>query len=144
MIERETLVADLMVVLTKLLDIVEAENAVLANGRPSELQPLLPEKQRLARVYAQMSRALKQEREILTKAGAEAEAALKALAVRFNEALEIQRGRLEVAREVTEGIIAAMGRAVVEHRQPVLSYDEDATLQHAKSGGASFAVNQDA
>ena len=144
MIERATLVADLMIVLTKLLEIVEAENAALAEGRPSDPHPLLPEKQRLARVYAQMSRALKQEREILTEAGTEAETALKALAVRFNDALEIQRGRLEVAREVTEGIIAAMGRAVVEYRQPVLGYDGDATLQHAKSGGASFAVNEDA
>ena len=143
MIERETLIPDLMVVLTKLLDIIATENALLVERRPSELTPLLPEKLRLARVYAQMSRALKQNREILTEAGAEAETALKELAGRFNAALEEQRTRLAVAREVTEGIIATVGRAVVEQRQPVLSYDEDAKLQHAVSGGASFAVNQD-
>ena len=143
MIDRETLIPDLMVVLTKLLEIIEAENLLLVERRPSDLTPLLPEKLRLARVYAQMSRALKQDREILTEAGADAETALKELAGRFNAALEEQRSRLTVAREVTEGIIAAVGRAVVEQRQPVLSYDEDANLQHAVSGGASFAVNQD-
>jgi len=143
LIDRETLIPDLMVVITKLLEIIEAENLLLVERRPSELTPLLPEKLRLARVYAQMSRALKQDREILTEAGADTETALKELAGRFNAALEEQRGRLTVAREVTEGIIAAVGRAVVEQRQPVLSYDEDANLQHAVSGGASFAVNQD-
>jgi ElaB/YqjD/DUF883 family membrane-anchored ribosome-binding protein len=143
LIERETLIPDLMVVLTKLLEIVQAENIVLVERRPSELAALLPEKLRLARVYAQMSRALKQDREILTEAGADAETALKELAGRFNAALEEQRARLEVAKDVTEGVIAAIGRAVVEQRQPVLSYDEDANLHHAISGGASFAVNQD-
>ena len=143
MIERETLIDDLMVVVTKLLEIVEAENALLVERRPSELEALLPEKLRLARVYAQMSRALKLDRSILTEAGADVEGTLKELAGRFNEALELQRARLLVAQEVTEGVISAIGRAVVEQRQSVLSYDEDATLRHAIAGGASFSVNKD-
>jgi hypothetical protein len=142
MIERASFIPDLMIVLTKLIDIIESENAILAERRPKDIEPLLAEKTRLSKVYARMSEALKSDRSLLAEAGEEVVSALKELARSFDEALERQRVKLEVACEVTEGMIAAVGRAVVERRQPVLGYGRDASVRTAVSGGASFALNQ--
>jgi hypothetical protein len=142
MTTRETFAPDLATVLGQLVDLIERENALLAENRPSAIEPLLAEKTRLARVYAKMSAELKADRTLVEGAGAEVANAIKTLAARFRAALDSQSRKLETARRVTEGLIAAVGRQVVEQRQPVLGYGRDAGLRTAAAGGASFALNR--
>ena len=141
---RSLLLADIGTVAEKLLAITRRENALLESGaRPARLLDQVQEKTVLSRTYARLGAELKAMGPPESEDERTAALLLKEQVRILDEAVAWQHARLEIACGVTEGLISAIGRAVVEHRQPVLGYGRDAGLRKAASGGASFAVDRD-
>ena len=141
---RAQLLMDIGTLAEKLLAITEAENAILRNGgRPARLLDKAQEKTVLARTYSRLCGELRAAGPPETEAERDVAVAIKDQVKALDDAVAWQHRRLEIACGVTEGLISAIGRAVVEQRQPVLGYGRDAGLRVAASGGASFAVDRD-
>ncbi len=141
-------VGNLIVVTESLARLLAQENTLLENNRPRDLQPLLDEKQRLTRAYARESAALKSDPLWHTKVGPGELKRLKHSTGLCQELTVSYARRLTAMKQVSEGLVKAIGDATAAQQAPARSYDRRATMYTAgvrassPAAPVSIALNQ--
>lgn len=141
-------VGNLIAVTESLARILAEENALLENRRPRDLQPLLDEKQRLTRAYAREAAALKADPQWRTKVGANELRRLKH-STGLCQDLTVSYGRrLSAMKQVSEGLVKAIGEATAARQAPARGYDRRGAVHAAgirpstPAAPVSIALNQ--
>ena len=128
----------LLDVTTKLNALFDRENAILENGRPSELLPLQSEKARLASAYAQLIRDVAQNRAEMQAIDERLLEEIKAITSAFEERAQHQRALLDGARRANEGVVNAISQEATAKTQPA-SYNVKASVT-----SAPISINENA
>lgn len=130
----------LLALSTRLSDLIEEENRLLARERPSAVKPLLEEKERLSARFAIDVAAMRADSQLLASADPATRHALKAELERFQQAV-MRNGRiLRRLKLVGDGMIAA----IVEHVNPAArraTYGNPATGRPLRAAPQTIALN---
>ncbi len=128
-------IASTLAVANRLAALIEEENQLLIDRRPSELAENQDEKADLSLAYQQELDALRAQPETLASAAPEEVAALKAAGMRLVQAMDIHRRKILAARTVAERIIKAVTDEVAKRSNPLQGYTAGAVLK--ERGGAN-------
>ncbi len=126
--QKGTNFAKLYAVMVRLTALLDKENLALEEGRPKDIQSMLTEKTKLARIYSEQMGTL---RDDAGKVGLLRQGELDEIKIAtdaFHKSLDHNRRILMTKRQVTEGLIKAIGEEVSKRNRPVESYGKDATV----------------
>jgi len=131
-----------MTALAEALDgVISRENALARENRLTELGALADEKTRLVVDYDRHVRALKGDPQRLRQAAPDCQAALQSAVAGLEAKLEDNARFLGAAKEISEGLIAAIARAASEARQPSLGYSRSPGTRQTP-GPATIALDR--
>ena len=116
--------------------LIEIENDLLVDRRPSEIAAFEEEKEDLTAAYQQELAALRSQPGILAAAEPEEKAALKAAGLRLVDAMEVNRRKILAARTVAERMLKAVTDEVAKRANPVQGYTASAVLTKSKAVAA--------
>jgi hypothetical protein len=111
-----------------LAKLIEAENDLLIDRRPSELAAFEDEKAELTVAYQQELTSLRDQPGILANAAPETKAALKEAGMRLVNAMDVNRRKIVAARTVAERMIKAVTDELAKRSNPVQGYTAAAVL----------------
>jgi hypothetical protein len=121
----------LILITERLTDLIQAENVLLNERRPSELTKQLDEKQRLAALYAREMAAVQKDPSRVQGAAAADVARLKIATTRFRDLIEENGRKVNAMRIVTERLVKSIGDEVAKKNRPVNGYDKHAAMRPA-------------
>jgi hypothetical protein len=136
--------ADLVNVTTRLIDVLERENALLRERRHSELPLILDEKETIARVYQARIMGLEENPDVLDEASAEDRSGLMELAQKVDGLMAQNARYLEVAMTVSKRIVDLVAEAVKEAAPKSGAYSAKGSTAAApiKGGNMSLSLNE--
>lgn len=136
-------VVTLTLLTRRLTEVINQENALIRNRRPSEAKSLIEEKARLAAAYAKEMDMVRRNGGVRAFATAEQLQELRAETAQFQKILDDHRRTLERARAITEGMLKAVGDEVARRQQPTQGYGKNAALRASRQNmPASIALNE--
>ena len=106
----------------RLTERLTVEAAAFEARRPQDVTSALPETQELANIYRRESARVKADPSLIEAAPAAARAALLRATEAFEAVLTRHFRALEASRTLTEGLVKASAREVVEARAPGTGY----------------------
>jgi hypothetical protein len=147
MTETKSRMGALIALTDHLVRLMTRENELIESRRPGEIQATLEEKSRLANTYNAELKALKANPSLLNNAPPTELLAFKEATRRFREVVELNRMKLTAVRNVTEGLLQAIGNELAKNNKAVNRYDEKARMGPVASNWdvahpTSLAVNQ--
>ncbi|MEM1138813.1 MAG: hypothetical protein AAGF19_00235 [Pseudomonadota bacterium] len=134
-------VEQLIVLTERLTGLIEQEAGLLAERRPGEITSLSDERDRLAAIYAQEMRRLKEDRTLVAGVPAPLMTTLKAETGRFQAALKGHLARLEGFKLTTEKVVQTVSKEVDARRAGPTSYGSSALVEAARGPSSAIAVN---
>lgn len=128
----QTLLDDLMVISSRLTDLMSRENEILRSMRPGDIKDLQQDKADLAQRYEQHMLAVQTDPAILASASPAMRAKLREHSARFDAVLVENERRLRSLRSISERLMKTIVDAVTEQqRAPAYS---SAGVMNERSG----------
>lgn len=126
--------ANVLLALDKLCNVIEAENDALVNNRVFDLESIQEDKTRLARLYAHYATSLTQNPALLQERSDSERAAVRAAMLRLQELSEVNMRLLSVLMEANDRLLTGMIDSLREQSRQVPAYYPDGT-QNAEDQG---------
>lgn len=126
-----------ILVALRLAKLIEAENDLLIDRRPSELAAFEDEKADLTVAYQQELGALRDQPGLLATSQPEVKATLRAAGMRLVNAMDVNRRKIMAARTVAERMMKAVTDEVAKRANPVQGYTARAMLNKPDRSTAS-------
>ena len=124
-------VADLLKVMSRLMEILEREIALLRDMKPAEMQDLQRDKIVLAAAYESQVSALRADETALDGLDPKLRAALSDAAERFHETLAGNERSLRAARQTTDRVLTAIAKEVQAQQRDKAGYSASGVAQVA-------------
>ena len=136
-------VADLLKIMSRLMQVLQREIALLRDMKPTEMQDLQRDKIVLAAAYESGVTALREDESSLATENPELHAALSDAAQRFHETLADNERALQAARQVTDRVLSVVAREVERQRRDKTGYSAAGAARPAgQERPVSVAVDQ--
>jgi flagellar biosynthesis/type III secretory pathway chaperone len=136
-------VTDLLKTMSRLIEIMEREIALLRHINPSEMQELQRDKIALAAAYDAQTKALRENEEALRSLAPEMQADLLRTTETFQQTLLQNERALKAAKLTTDRVLTSIAREVDKQRREDSGYSANGLVA---AGGAerpvSLAVDQ--
>ena len=137
---------DLIIITSRLADILERENTALKERNHQDIHRLLDEKVTIGRVYESRLLALQENPSILDEADNELKERLKVLGENVNELVEKNALLLKVAIEANRRVVDLIAEAVSEASPSAGTYSakgsKDALTQSHRPQNISISLDQ--
>jgi hypothetical protein len=133
--------AALCQIISRLKDILETENELLAQNKPHEFSTHLAEKSRLVAIYNQQMTLIKQDPgkyKAFPKADIDN---LKQASETFYSTLDAHFRKLSTVKTVTEGLVKSVAEEVLKKKSPPNAYTASASLSTPLSRKNTQAIN---
>lgn len=125
-----------------LVSVLERENALLERPRSSDLAPLVEEKQALFKLYEDQIAAIAQEPNFAASLPDEINDRLKDLAYAFDDAMKVNRRKLEILTKSSQHIVDRIVEAAKSAAGQVPRYGRQGTVTEGRAA-APVAMNQE-
>ncbi len=127
--------------ISRLCQILEFENELLALKSPQSLTENQAEKSRLVAIYNQQMTLLRDTPEHFRRYPSADLDALKATSQQFYETLDTHFRKLSTVKTVTEGIVKAVADEVAKKNAPPKTYNAAASIQSTQTTQNNRALN---
>lgn len=125
-----------------LVSVLERENALLERPRSYDLTPLVEEKQALFKLYEDQIAAIAQEPNFAASLPDEINDRLKDLAYAFDDAMKVNRRKLEILTKSSQHIVDRIVEAAKSAAGQVPRYGRQGTVTEGRAA-APVAMNQE-
>jgi len=143
MSEEDGLVDRVITITENLTDVIQQENALLKERRPSETTKLQAEKAKLTASYDQELQTLRRQAQAVKKARPQAVERLRAVTDRFQETLAAHVRLVTTLKTVTENVIKSISDEVDRRNNPVQTYGHNAAIRRpAGAVTTSLSLNR--
>ena len=115
-------IVDLLKIMSRLMQLLQREIALLRDMKPTEMQDLQRDKIVLAAAYQSRVKAMREDQSALEATNPELHAALSDAAQRFHETLADNERALQAARQVTDRVLSAIAKEVERQRRDKTGY----------------------
>ncbi|WP_373086661.1 hypothetical protein [Sneathiella sp.] len=140
--------SELVQVITRLSDILEAENSLLTQSKTQEFSANLAEKSRLVAIYNQQMTLIKNDPVTYKTFPAVDIENLKDISEKFYAILDAHFRKLSTVKTVTEGLVKSVAEEVAKKKTPPSGYTASAALssplasKNARTINGAIAINQ--
>ena len=107
---------ELVIVTTRLADLMARENEILRSMRPSDIHDLQKDKAELSQSYERMMLAVQKDPSVLSTATPSLREALRSVTARFTQVLHENERTLRAVRSVSERLMKTIVAAATEQR----------------------------
>ena len=129
MSEEDGLVDRVIAITESLTDVIQRENTLLQERRPSETTKLQAEKAKLTASYDQELQTLRRQAQAVKKARPQAVERLRMVTDRFQETLAVHVRLVTTLKTVTENVIKSISDEVDSRNNPVKTYGHNASIR---------------
>jgi hypothetical protein len=143
MSEEDGLIDRVIAITESLTDVIQRENVLLKERRPSETTKLQAEKAKLTASYGQEMQTLRRQAQAVKKARPQAVERLRAVTGRFQETLAVHVRLVTTLKTVTENVIKSISEEVDRRNNPVQTYGHNASMRRpAGAVATSLSLNR--